>query len=67
MLAAEPLVQLRDLCQNFPLIVSSLSRLRINDTIKATLESNNDLFQGAGLNFLHMNGQLLDPSVDAYT
>lgn len=67
MLAAEPLVQLRDLCQNFPLIASSLSRLRINETIKATIERNSELFQGAGANFLHLNGQLLDATTDAYT
>ena len=66
-LAAEPLVQLRDLCQNFPLIASSLSRLRINETIKATLEKNSEYFQGAGLNFLYMNGQLLDAATDAFT
>ncbi|XP_024372023.1 UDP-glucose:glycoprotein glucosyltransferase isoform X2 [Physcomitrium patens] len=57
--ASEPLKLMQEINQNFPNLVSSLSRMQINDTIKEEIMSNQRLLP-AGKNLMAINGAILN-------
>jgi UDP-glucose:glycoprotein glucosyltransferase len=62
--ADDPLRLIRDLSHNLPALVGSLSRMRVNATIRAELESNRN-YMHPGTNMLFVNGRTLH--LDALT
>ncbi|XP_024522450.1 UDP-glucose:glycoprotein glucosyltransferase-like isoform X1 [Selaginella moellendorffii] len=65
--ASEPLRLMQELNQNFPNLVSSLSRMKINETIKQEIVSNQQMIS-PGRNLLAINGALVNPeSLDLFT
>jgi len=57
--AADPLVLMRDMSQNFPMYASALTRVRLNKTVKENLLK--DKSYQPGTNLLQVNGITLDP------
>ncbi|KAG0591180.1 hypothetical protein KC19_1G156300 [Ceratodon purpureus] len=57
--ASEPLKLMQEINQNFPNLVSSLSRMQMNETIKEEIMSNQRLLP-AGKNLVSINGALLN-------
>jgi len=56
--ADEPLRLIRDLSHNLPAVVSSISRMRVNASVRAELENNRNFIQ-PGANMVHVNGRQL--------
>jgi len=59
MSAEEPLRLIRDLSHNLPSMVSSLSRMRVNQQVKAEIEGNQQYLH-PGANLVLLNGRQLD-------
>ncbi|MCO5576449.1 hypothetical protein L7F22_030259 [Adiantum nelumboides] len=65
--AAEPLRVMQDVNQNFPNLVSAISRLKLNETIKEEIVSNQRLVN-PGKNMLAINGALINlEGLDLYS
>ena len=60
----EPLRLIRDLSHNLPALVNSISRMRVNATIKNEIENNRNYMQ-PGTNLIYVNGRQLH--LDALT
>jgi UDP-glucose:glycoprotein glucosyltransferase len=60
----EPLRLIRDLSHNLPALVNSISRMKVNSTIRAELENNRNYMQ-PGTNMIFINGRQLH--LDALT
>ena len=58
--AKEPLRLMRDLSHNLPTLVSSLSRLKVNMSMKNEIEANHQYLQ-PGTNLVLLNGRQIDP------
>jgi UDP-glucose:glycoprotein glucosyltransferase len=58
--AKEPLRLMRDLSHNLPTLVSSLSRLKVNMSMKSEIEGNHQFLQ-PGTNLVLLNGRQIDP------
>ncbi|GFH33684.1 uncharacterized protein HaLaN_33090, partial [Haematococcus lacustris] len=59
MQAADPLALLAELSQNFPSLVSSLSRQKVNESLRAAV-AHNQQFMSPGGNFMLINGLSFD-------
>ncbi|KAJ9516758.1 hypothetical protein QJQ45_027182 [Haematococcus lacustris] len=59
MQAADPLALLTELSQNFPSLVSSLSRQKVNESLRAAV-AHNQQFMSPGGNFMLINGLSFD-------
>eukprot|EP00250_Pteridium_aquilinum_P011892 c20372_g1_i1 orf=227-5122(+) len=65
--ASEPLRVMQDVNQNFPNLVSAISRLKLNETIKEEIVANQRLVN-PGKNMLAINGALINlESLDMYS
>jgi len=58
--AKEPLRLMRDLSHNLPTLVSSLSRIKVNMSVKSEIEGNHQYLQ-PGTNLVLLNGRQIDP------
>ncbi|CAI9103836.1 OLC1v1002407C1 [Oldenlandia corymbosa var. corymbosa] len=64
--ASDPLQSMQDINQNFPSIVSSLSRMKLNDSIKEEIIANQRMIP-PGKSILAMNGALINvEDIDLY-
>ncbi len=57
--AADPLALLTEIAQNFPSLVSSLSRQPLDEEIRANAAANQQMVH-AGANFMLLNGVTVD-------
>ncbi len=64
--SSDGLALLQEVSQNFPSYASALTRIRVNSTLKAAIQSNQRMMP-AGQNILLINGMPLDPEeIDIY-
>ena len=57
--AADPLALLAEISQNFPALVSSLSRQQVNDTLRRSMAKSQQAL-APGASYLLLNGLLVD-------